>query len=104
MAKKTIVNELASAVGTAAGVAAARVEGLKPKRGIAPKHSKAKVAAVGQEAVAAPVAVENSPVFVAHSEIEQLAYLHWEARGGQNGSQEEDWILAERELAARASR
>jgi hypothetical protein len=31
-------------------------------------------------------------------EIARLAYSYWEARGGQNGSELEDWVRAEREL------
>jgi hypothetical protein len=31
-------------------------------------------------------------------EIARLAYLYWEARGCQGGSEEEDWLRAEAEL------
>jgi hypothetical protein len=96
MAKKTIVNEVASAVGTAAGAAAARMEGLKPKRGTTGKHSKAKVSAVEEATAAEPVAVDQT-------EVARLAYLYWEARGGQGGSPEQDWILAEQQLTAKAA-
>jgi hypothetical protein len=37
-----------------------------------------------------------------HEEVAELAYLYWEARGCQGGSQEEDWLRAEQELRARA--
>ena len=33
-------------------------------------------------------------------EIARLAYSYWEARGGEGGSQEDDWFRAERELQA----
>ena len=33
-------------------------------------------------------------------EIAQLAYSYWEARGCTNGSAEEDWVRAEREMKA----
>ena len=33
-----------------------------------------------------------------HEEIAALAYSYWEARGGQGGSQWDDWFRAEREL------
>jgi Protein of unknown function (DUF2934) len=36
--------------------------------------------------------------------IAQLAYLYWEARGGRDGSADDDWLRAERELWQRASR
>ena len=32
--------------------------------------------------------------------IAALAYSYWEARGGEGGSSEEDWLRAERELKA----
>jgi hypothetical protein len=35
------------------------------------------------------------------SEIARMAHALWEARGGQDGSPEDDWIRAERELRAR---
>jgi hypothetical protein len=33
-------------------------------------------------------------------DIEELAYALWEARGCPEGSAEEDWLQAERELSA----
>jgi hypothetical protein len=33
-------------------------------------------------------------------EIARLAYSYWEARGCTNGSAEEDWVRAEREMKA----
>ncbi|MGD1074173.1 MAG: DUF2934 domain-containing protein [Bryobacteraceae bacterium] len=42
------------------------------------------------------IAIEPS-----REEIAKLAYLYWEARGCQGGSQEEDWLRAERELLSR---
>jgi hypothetical protein len=35
---------------------------------------------------------------VSCEEIARLAYSHWEARGRQHGSADEDWFRAEREL------
>ena len=43
---------------------------------------------------------EPDPV-VSHAEIAILAYSFWEARDGQGGSPEEDWLRAEQELKAR---
>ena len=57
-------------------------------------------------ALAAPVtkAMPGAPVPAAplREDIARLAYSYWEARGCQDGSPEEDWIRAERELAAAA--
>ncbi|MBS1859244.1 MAG: DUF2934 domain-containing protein [Acidobacteria bacterium] len=57
---------------------------------------------------AAPVTVEPvlaAPVPAAPSreQIARLAYSFWEARGYQGGSPEEDWIRAERMLAAKSA-
>ncbi len=35
-----------------------------------------------------------------HTSVEDLAYRLWEARGRPDGSAEQDWLEAERELAA----
>ncbi len=37
---------------------------------------------------------------VGHDEIARLAYSYWENRGRQDGSPEDDWFRAERELRA----
>jgi hypothetical protein len=42
-------------------------------------------------------ATETNSV-VTFEEISKLAYSFWEARGCQGGSQEEDWLRAERQL------
>lgn len=48
--------------------------------------------------------VEEMPVTPAATDgpspeqIALLAYSYWEARGGQGGSAEEDWLRAEQEL------
>jgi hypothetical protein len=47
---------------------------------------------------------QTPAVFVApptHEEIARLAYSHWEARGREHGSPEEDWYRAEQELLRR---
>jgi hypothetical protein len=51
-------------------------------------------------AEAVPVA-EIPPREVTYEEIAQLAHSYWLARGCTNGSAEEDWARAERELRAR---
>ena len=37
---------------------------------------------------------------LSHEEIAQLAYALWESRGAEDGSQDEDWFEAERQLRA----
>lgn len=50
------------------------------------------------ESVAMAAATEQE----IRGEIARLAYLLWEARGGNGGSPEEDWLRAEREILARS--
>ncbi|MGA2436259.1 MAG: DUF2934 domain-containing protein [Bryobacteraceae bacterium] len=38
----------------------------------------------------------------ARDEIARIAYSYWEARGCPEGSQEEDWLLAEQEYRQRS--
>ena len=102
--KKTVVTEVASAL----GAAAARVENLKPKRSSNTKHAKAQPvaqasttepdSAVAPGVKAATVAI---PSMTEREEIELVAYLYSEARGFQGGSQEEDWVRAEHEVGRR---
>ena len=100
MAKKTIVKEVA----TALGAAAARVEtSLKPKRSTVAKHSKAIIAQAvepANEPDEEPAIEEVSPD---REKVALVAYLRWESRGFQGGSPEEDWLLAEQELKTRAA-
>jgi len=35
--------------------------------------------------------------------VAELAYLYWQARAGRDGSADEDWLRAERELRQRGS-
>jgi hypothetical protein len=83
---------------------------LREKR----KHSPAKRSpdALESTPVAAGTGVEpesNSVVtgnpdvteFPPFDEIAKLAYSYWEARGGQGGQPEEDWLRAEQELRSR---
>ncbi len=54
-------------------------------------------AASPESAVLTPVSEE-----AIQNEIAQLAYFFWEARGGNGGSSEEDWLRAEQEILARS--
>jgi hypothetical protein len=71
------------------------------------KHRKATPSktAVAQQAAATAepsLAKTHSPVMpkrdITHEEIAQLAYSYWVAREYANGSSEQDWLRAEREL------
>lgn len=60
--------------------------------------------AAAAAAVMAPEKVTPEKVSDAvpsQAEIAVLAYCYWEARGGQDGSSEEDWLRAEQELIDR---
>ena len=72
-------------------------------------HTKHVAASTPEPAVASPssepVAVPVAAVYIpSHEEIAQLAFAYWEARGGQGGSPEEDWLRAEAELRVRSLR
>jgi hypothetical protein len=87
---------------------------VKRKRATRAKKPVA-VSQPAEEAVAAVTAPEVSKQVVVEAsssvtpidrtsereEIERLAYIYWEARGGQSGSAEEDWLRAEQEVLQR---
>jgi len=84
---------------------------LNVSAGIAASPHRATERRVRKPAAAAAPAVEAQPVQAAKSascepsrtEIAQLAYSYWEARGRQDGSAHEDWLRAESELRAKAA-
>ena len=53
------------------------------------------------EVPVAPVAQAVTPAEPSHDAIARLAYSYWQDRGCQGGSQEADWLRAERELRSR---
>ena len=57
----------------------------------------------GSTAAAAAPALETGAPAPDREEVARLAYLYWEARGGQGGSAEEDWLRAEAELRSRTA-
>src|ERR1035438_4389897 len=86
-------------VSTSAAAAPARRKAAVPTR--APRAAAPAVevsnTVVAKPVVAAPAAVSApSPEAVA-----RLAYSYWEARGGQGGSSEQDWMRAEQELSGK---
>jgi Protein of unknown function (DUF2934) len=109
MAKKEIVT---SEINSAAGAAASPVRADKTskpiaKRATSTKHSATKTTAIAAtpvceeaETAMAPM-VNGGIVEIDREEVAKLAYLYWEARGGQGGSPENDWIRAEEELKNR---
>lgn len=92
MAKKQTVTSETPII-SAAGAAPTRA-----KRTTTTKHSVAK-----KVPAPAPAILQASPVQVNREEVAKLAYLYWEARGHQGGSQEADWVRAEQELLGRES-
>jgi Protein of unknown function (DUF2934) len=109
MAKKQIIS---SEVSSAAGAAASPVRAEKTskpiaKRATSTKHSATKTTAIAatpicEEAGAVMAPMTNGGIVeIEREEVAKLAYLYWEARGGQGGSPENDWIRAEEELKNR---
>jgi hypothetical protein len=65
----------------------------------APRRATRSVTPAGPAPAAAAPAPATAP---SQEEIARLAHSYWEARGCQGGTPEEDWLRAERELAAAA--
>ena len=88
-------------VSEAAGAMRPVAQTEKPKRARTRSTASPRRTAV-KKAVAAPS--NGAPHANADpSEIARLAHALWEARGGQSGSPEDDWLRAERELRARGA-
>jgi hypothetical protein len=99
--KRTSENELVVSTGAAA-VAARRKPAItaRKKRPVSQAEPAAILSAPRQAKTSAapPAAVSGVPTV---EQIASLAYAIWEARGGQGGSPEEDWLAAEQQLRAR---
>ena len=92
-----------SADATAAPAMPAAKKASKPKASSAAMHKhtvkqSAKPLAENVPAVESAPQAQSQPRAVTREQIAVLAYSYWEARGYQGGSQEEDWLRAEREL------
>jgi hypothetical protein len=71
----------------------------KPSATKSAKASAPKSVVQRHRKAAGPVTAAETPVNNARTEdIARLAYSLWEARGGGDGSPEEDWLRAEQEL------
>ncbi len=64
------------------------------------EHSQAAFEQTGQ--VHRSVVNEHGIAIFGHEDIATLAYTLWQGRGGPDGSPEEDWFHAARELRARS--
>ena len=73
----------------------------KPKTTAAATHKRSAIRTT--EPLATTPAPAQAPIAATptHEEVARLAYLYAEARGFVNGSPEDDWFRAERELLAR---
>jgi hypothetical protein len=98
--KRTSENDLSLSAG-----ASAAPSRRKPASRTRAKHSvspEAPSISNAEPEIAAPQAVAAIATYQpSREEIQELAFLYWEARGGQGGSAEEDWLRAERELRIR---
>lgn len=85
--------------------------GSAPARSRRPGTSRPQHSAAAAETPASPARIPETPASradavvsyreLSHEDIARLAYALWEARGGQGGSPEEDWLRAEQELRQR---
>ena len=64
------------------------------------RHGPTAIATVDPPPAAGVGSVASGKVEIEHQEIARLAYSYWVARGCQEGSPEEDWLRAERQLRA----
>jgi hypothetical protein len=100
--KRTSGNELGVSAGAAAAAAARRkpASTARKPRVISQAQPSAILTASrrGKTSAAHPAASAAGTPTV--EQIAHLAYAIWEARGGQGGSPEEDWLAAERQLRA----
>lgn len=72
--------------------------GKRPLK-VRPRGSTANV--IAEPATAARVGtVARGNVEIEPEDIARLAFSYWEARGGEGGTPEEDWLRAERQLRA----
>ncbi|HEY1240121.1 MAG TPA: DUF2934 domain-containing protein [Bryobacteraceae bacterium] len=81
--------------------------GPAPARSRRTSTARTQHVAAAAEVPASPVRNPETPVRadavvsdreLSHQDIARLAYALWEARGGEGGSPEEDWLRAEQEL------
>jgi hypothetical protein len=100
--KRTSEKELAVSAGAAA-VAARRKPAIaaRKKRPVSQAEPSAILSAPrrAKTSAAAPAAAVSGAPTV--EQIASLAYAIWEARGGQGGSPEADWLAAEQRLRSR---
>ena len=103
MARKRIT-ESELAVSKAAGAAPVRRKSPVARKHTTPASGAPAASVV--EPIAEAVTVETAPAAAAYQptreDIAALAYSYWAARGYQDGSSEQDWLRAERELSQAA--
>jgi Protein of unknown function (DUF2934) len=96
------VSEKKTVVSGSAAAAPARRKSVTPKR---VTHSvSASEEPSTPQVVSVDTVVEIQSVEISNEAVAQLAYSYWVARGYQGGSPEEDWLRAEQELRATASK
>jgi len=99
--KKSGLAEAVPAKGSASGRAAkSTARHRKPAKPESETTQPAEVVVV--ESMIVETMVEN-PVNTPAEDIARLAYALWEARGCPQGSAEEDWLTAEKELMSKAA-
>jgi hypothetical protein len=78
--------------------------GMTPESASSVAAAKPRRKAPTSQTTRKPTKGETAAVEPSREAVAQLAYLYWQARGGQDGSADDDWIRAERELRQRASK
>jgi hypothetical protein len=97
MTKKTVTKETTlQTQGAVSPVRAAKPKTTKTVP-VVEVASKPRVKTVTHSKAVAPAAAVGIVAVNPHDRIAKIAYGYWEARGYQPGSQEQDWLRAERE-------
>jgi hypothetical protein len=96
--KRNPENAVVASSGTAAAPARRKIAAARPKH----SPTTAEIPAAPVPEAATETALAASDHKPPREEIARLAFLYWEARGGQGGSPEEDWLRAEQELRKQA--
>ena len=94
--KRTSENDLSISAGASPAPSRRKPAGRTRIKHAVPPETPSTSAA--EPEIAAPQAVAPPEYQPSVEAIRELAFLYWEARGGQGGSPEEDWLRAEREL------
>jgi hypothetical protein len=98
--KRNLENDVVVSSGAAAAPVRRQTAAARPKH--SPTTAEIPAVPIPEAAMDTASAASTIDYEPSREEIARLAFLYWEARGGQGGSPDEDWLRAEQELRKRA--